>query len=79
MGVSREEYLQLLQWKIEDRALQEGQWLLDSPSTSIRRLAEEFCIGKSQAHRDLHSLKHLDDDLYVQVKRILKSHRKSRF
>lgn len=64
--------------EIEERCKQEAEWLLDNPKTSIRGLAKEFMISKSQVHRDLHELKHIDDDLYVQVKHILRRH-KSRY
>lgn len=64
--------------EIEERCKQEAEWLLDNPKTSIRGLAKEFMISKSQVHRDLHELKHIDDDLYVQVKHTLRRH-KSRY
>lgn len=63
--------------EIEERCKQEAEWLLDNPKTSIRGLAKEFMISKSQVHRDLHELKHIDDDLYVQVKHILRRHRRN--
>lgn len=64
--------------EIDERCKQEAEWLLDNPKTSIRELAKEFMISKSQVHRDLHELKHIDNDLYVQVKHILRRH-KSRY
>ena len=42
---------------IEDRCKQEAQWLIDNSKDSIRKMAKEFCISKSQLHRDLHELK----------------------
>ena len=78
-NMQREEYLYFQRCKIEERILQEAQWMVDNPKTSIRKLAEEFCMSKSQVHRDLHELRHIDDDLYIHVKNILRSHRKSRF
>lgn len=75
----REEYLFLQSFRIEDRILKEAEWLLDNPKDSIRKMAREFCISKSQLHRDLHELKHLDDDKYIQCMNILKKHRRSRF
>jgi putative DeoR family transcriptional regulator (stage III sporulation protein D) len=75
----RDEYLYFLHCKIEDRILSEAQWIIDNPRTSIRQLAGEFCMSKSQVHRDLHELRFIDDDLYIQVKIILRSHNKSRF
>ena len=58
----------------EDRCKHEAEWLLDHPTDSIRKMAKEFGISKSQLHRDLHNLKHIDDDLYVQCKNILRRH-----
>lgn len=57
---------------IEDRCKQEAQWLIDNPKDSIRKVAREFCISKSQLHRDLHELRNIDDDLYVQCRNILR-------
>lgn len=51
---------------------------MDHPKDSVRKIAREFCISKSQVHRDLHELKHIDDDLYVQCRNILRRHRRSR-
>lgn len=62
---------------IEDRCKQEAQWLIDNPKDSIRKVAREFCISKSQLHRDLHDLRNIDDDLYVQYRNILRRHRRS--
>lgn len=47
------------------------------PKDSIRKMAREFCISKSQLHRDLHELRNIDDDLYVQCRNILRRHRRS--
>jgi len=71
-------YLYLQQETIKERILQEAQWLIDNNNYSIRGIAREFMISKSQVHRDLHQLKHMDDDLYVQVKNILRKHRRTR-
>ena len=68
------------QWRkkmeIEDRCKAEAEWLIDNPKDSIRKIAREFNISKSQLHRDLHYLKHIDDDLYVQCMNILRRRRK---
>lgn len=64
--------------EIEARCKQEAEWLLDNPKDSIRKIAREFCISKSQLHRDLHELRNIDDDLYIQCKNILRRH-KSRY
>lgn len=58
--------------EIEERCKQEAEWLIDNPKDSIRKMAREFGISKSQLHRDLHALKHIDDDLYVQCMNILR-------
>lgn len=65
------------QQEIEDRCKQEAEWLLDHPKDSVRKLAREFGISKSQIHRDLHNLRNIDDDLYVQCRNILRRHRKN--
>lgn len=64
--------------EIEERCRQEAEWLLDHPKDSVRKIAREFCISKSQVHRDLHELKHIDDDLYMQCRNILRRHRRNR-
>lgn len=63
--------------EIEERCRQEAEWLLDHPKDSVRKIAREFCISKSQVHRDLHELKYIDDDLYAQCRNILRRHRRS--
>lgn len=55
-----------------------AKFLIDRPySMSLRKLSREFGIPKSTIwdwfHKDL---KHLDDDLYCQCKRILSNHKK---
>lgn len=62
--------------EIEERCKTEAQWLIDHPKDSIRKIARELGISKSQLHRDLHELKHIDDDLYVQCRNILRRHKK---
>lgn len=62
---------------LEERCKAEAKWLIDNPKDSIRKIAREFDISKSQLHRDLHYLKHIDDDLYVQCMNILRRHRKN--
>ena len=65
---------QIKRWEIEKRCIQEAEWLLDNPKHSIRKVAREFDISKSQLHRDLHELRHIDSDLYVQCMNILRRH-----
>lgn len=64
-------------YDIEQRCVRIAFWLLDHKSHSIRHIAKEFGMGKSQVHRDIHRLKHLNDDLYVQCKTVLKKHKGS--
>lgn len=59
---------------IEKRCVEIGLYLIDHKSLTVRKLAEEFCISKSQVHRDLHRLRNLNDDLYIQCMTILKRH-----
>ena len=70
-------YEYFMRQAIEDRCKQEAQWLIDNPKDSIRKVVREFCISKSQLHRDLHELRNIDDDLYVQCRNILRRHRRS--
>ena len=69
-------YKYLKNLEIEERCKAEAEWLLDHPKDSIRNIAKEFGIGKSQLHRDLHNLRDIDDDLYTQCMNILRRHRK---
>ena len=69
-------YEYLKKEEIEDRCRKVAEWLLDNPKYSVRKLAREFGISKSQIHRDLHNLKHIDDDLYVQLRNILRRHKR---
>lgn len=64
-------------YEIEERCKQEAAWLLDHHKDSVRKIAKEFGISKSQVHRDLHELRHIDDDLYVQCRNILRRHKRS--
>lgn len=61
---------------IEDRCKQEAQWLIDNPKDSIRKMAREFCISKSQLHRDHHLYFGAHGDLYVQCRNILRRHKR---
>ena len=68
------EYLQ--SEEIEQRCKDEAEWIIDN-KVSIRSCAKEFLMSKSQVHRDLtERLKHIDDDLYIQVKNIFKKHKR---
>lgn len=76
--MDRWEYNYFKRCEIEQRCKQEAQWLLDNPKTSIRGIAKEFLVSKSQVHRDLHELRNIDDDLYVQCVNILRRRRNGR-
>ena len=62
-------------YTIERRCVEIGCYLINNKNLSIRKLAKEFAISKSQVHRDLHNLRKLNDDLYVQCRNILRRHR----
>ena len=63
-------------YSIERRCVEIGIFLLDNRTLSVRKLSEEFGVSKSQIHRDLHRLKLLNDDLYIQCMNILKNHKR---
>ena len=63
---------------IDKRCVAEGEWLVDHPKDSIRKTAENFCISKSQLHRDIHALKDIDNDLYVRCMILLRGHKRGR-
>lgn len=69
-------YRQLKQFEIAERCTNIANWLVDHPKDSIRKMAREFGMSKSQLHRDIHRLKFIDDDLYVQCRNILRRHRR---
>lgn len=62
------------EYKLRKRKREVGQWLLDHPNDSIRDIAKEFMISKSQIHVDLHDLRYIDDDMYIRCMRILRRH-----
>jgi putative DeoR family transcriptional regulator (stage III sporulation protein D) len=66
-------YRHFQEQRIFTRIHAEALWIIDE-KCSIRKCAKEFLMSKSQVHRDMHALRHINDDLYVQVKNILKSH-----
>lgn len=72
--MTKYEYIQLKQFEIKERCINIAQWLIDNPQDSIRKMAREFGISKSQLHRDIHRLKHIDNDLYIQCINILRRH-----
>lgn len=74
--LSKDQIQELKREEIEKRCVMLGQYLLDYPKMSIRQIAREHCMSKSQVHRDLHELRFIDDDLYVQCKNILRRRRR---
>lgn len=65
--------------KRNKRKREVGWWLLDHQRDSIRDIAKEFMISKSQIHADLHDLKYIDDDLYVRCMKVLKRHQDPKY
>lgn len=67
-----QEYNQMIkQDEIESRVRNEAEWYLDE-RTSIRDVAENFCISKSTVYKDLSErLKYIDYDLYDEVRCLL--------
>lgn len=55
---------------IEERVYSEAKCLVENYLT-IREVAKKFNVSKSTVHKDLsYRLKDIDDDLYIQVKKI---------
>lgn len=74
--LSKDEVRKFKRQEIEKRCVMLGEYLVDYPDMSIRQLAKEHGMSKSQVHRDLHELRFINDDLYVQCKNILKRRRR---
>lgn len=53
---------------INERRKRMAEYYLDNTVTIVK-LAEEFDVSERTVYRDLNALKHIDDDLYVRVKR----------
>lgn len=66
-------------YKIRKRKREVGQWLLDHPNDSIRDIAKEFLMSKSQIHVDLHDLRYIDNGMYIQCMRILQRHQNPQY
>lgn len=60
------------------RKIEIGNYLLDHRNYGVRMIAKEFMLGKSTVHQDLHDLRYIDDDLYVQCTNILRKHKSER-
>lgn len=56
---------------IDDRATRLGEYIVENKAT-VRRAAKQFGISKSTVHKDVSQrLKHIDNGLYRDVKKIL--------
>ena len=73
--MTRFEYEYFREMRINNRCIEIANWLIDNPRDSVRKISKEFCVSKSQVHRDLHNLRFIDDDLYIQCMNILKKHK----
>ena len=62
----------------EERAVILGKYIVDTGAT-VRRCAQKYGISKSTVHKDVSDrLKFLDEDLYLQVKKILEINKAER-
>lgn len=60
--------------KIALRVLKEAKFMIVTKQT-VRELAKEFKVSKSTVHKDLHDrLKKIDNNLFIEVEKILKYH-----
>lgn len=76
MYLSRDQIKELERMEVEERCKMLGQYLIDYPKMSIRQIAREQMMSKSQVHRDLHELRFIDDDMYCQCMNILRRRRR---
>lgn len=53
---------------INNRRKQMAEYYLDNTVTIVK-LAEEFGVSERTVYRDFNALKHIDDELYVRVRR----------
>lgn len=59
---------------IVNRVLSEAYYMITTQKT-IRQIASIFKVSKSTVHKDLHErLLEIDDNLYIEVDKILKHH-----
>ena len=59
---------------IKSRVLNEANYMIDTKKT-IREIAKVFKVSKSTVHKDLHErLIEIDNNLYLEIDRILKYH-----
>lgn len=61
--------------KKEQLQLEIAQYLIDNPSLSIKKIAEEFMLSDTTVRRYLKNIQYIDDDIYMQCKNILKRRR----
>ncbi len=60
--------------EIIKRVIDEAYYILETEKT-IREIAFEQNISKSTVHKDLHErLKYIDNDIFLEVDKILKNH-----
>ena len=63
---------------VEERAVILGKYIVDTGAT-VRRSAQKYGVSKSTVHKDVSDrLKILDEDLYLQVKKILEINKAER-
>lgn len=59
---------------IVKRVISEAKYIIKTGNT-VREIAKVFNVSKSTVHKDLHErLLEIDNDLYLQVEKILKYH-----
>ena len=62
----------------EERAVLLAQYMIDTGAT-VRDAAKKFLISKSTVHKDVtERLKHLNEDLYEQVRTVLDKNKQER-
>ncbi len=63
---------------VEERAVVLGRYIVDTGAT-VRVCAKKYGISKSTVHKDVSTrLKFLDEDLYIQVKKVLELNKSER-
>lgn len=63
---------------VEERAVALGKYIVDTGST-VRGCAKKYGVSKSTVHKDVSDrLKFLDQDLYLQVKKVLEINKAER-
>lgn len=63
---------------VEERAVLLGKYIVDTGAT-VRVCAKKYGVSKSTVHKDVSDrLRFLDEDLYMQVKKILEFNKSER-